>query len=136
MVATLNPIMQGWRNYYTAVDPGVSRRFLAKVDWQVVRRLILYWCKKYNRVIGFGRATSDGAFHAAIHDVVVHSDYQGSGVGRLIIGDLLHNLRDVPCVHLVSTTGTEGFYRLAGLKKVKTSMARYLNPALEKEYLE
>jgi len=49
MVATLNPIMQGWRNYYTAVDPGVSRRFLAKVDWHVARRLILYWRKKYKR---------------------------------------------------------------------------------------
>jgi ribosomal protein S18 acetylase RimI-like enzyme len=89
-----------------------------------------------NRIVGFGRAISDGFFNAAIYDVVVHFDYQEKGIGKLIIEDLLENLRDISCVHLISTTGNEGFYRRAGLKKVKTSMARYLNPALAKEYLE
>lgn len=88
------------------------------------------------RVVGFGRAISDGVFNAAIYDVVVHSDYQSMGIGKLIIEDLLHNLRDVSCVHLISTTGNEAFYRNFGLKKVKTSMARYVNPAMEKQYLE
>jgi GNAT superfamily N-acetyltransferase len=89
-----------------------------------------------NRVVGFGRAISDGVFNAAIYDVVVHADYQGTGIGKLIIDDLLYNLRDVSCVHLISTTGNEDFYRRAGLKRVKTSMARYLNPTLAQEYLE
>lgn len=89
-----------------------------------------------NLVVGFGRAISDGVFNAAIYDVVVHASYQGTGIGKLIIDDLLHNLRDVSCVHLISTTGNEGFYRRAGLKKIKTSMARYLNQTLAQEYLE
>lgn len=89
-----------------------------------------------NQVVGFGRAISDGVFNAAKYDVVVHSDYQSMGIGKLIIEDLLHNLRDVSCVHPISTTGNEAFYRRLGLKKVKTSMARYLNPAMEKQYLE
>ena len=89
-----------------------------------------------NRILGFGRAISDGVFNAAIYDVVVHSDYQGMGIGKLIIEDLLHNLRDVSCVHLISTTGNESFYRQAGLKKTKTAMARYLNPVLSEKYLE
>lgn len=89
-----------------------------------------------NMVVGFGRAISDGVFNAAIYDVVVHSDYQSMGIGKLIIEDLLHNLRDVSCVHLIATTGNEAFYRRLGLKKAKTSMARYLNPAMEKQYLE
>ena len=49
MVEKLNPIIQGWTNYYTGVDPTRSRRFLAKVDWHLSRRLILYWRKKYKR---------------------------------------------------------------------------------------
>jgi len=49
MVNNLNPVIQGWRNYYGAVDPGMSRRFLHKVDWHISRRLILYWRKKHKR---------------------------------------------------------------------------------------
>ncbi|ATY84460.1 group II intron reverse transcriptase/maturase [Kyrpidia spormannii] len=49
VVANLNPIIQGWRNYYGSVDPGMSRRFLSKVDWHINRRLILYWRKKHKR---------------------------------------------------------------------------------------
>lgn len=49
LVDTLNPRIQGWRNYYAAVDPGMSRRFLSKVDWYIARRLILYWRKKHKR---------------------------------------------------------------------------------------
>jgi RNA-directed DNA polymerase len=49
VVANLNPIIQGWRNYYGSVDPGMSRQFLAKVDWHIFRRLVLYWRKKYKR---------------------------------------------------------------------------------------
>jgi ribosomal protein S18 acetylase RimI-like enzyme len=89
-----------------------------------------------NRIIGFGRAISDGVFNAAIYDVVVHAEYQGMGIGKLIMKDLLSNLRDISCVHLISTTGNENFYRRVGLKRVKTAMARYLNPALDEEYLD
>ena len=49
LVDTLNPRIQGWRNYYAAVDSGMSRRFLSKVDWYIARRLILYWRKKHKR---------------------------------------------------------------------------------------
>ena len=49
LVDTLNPRIQGWKNYYAAVDPGMSRRFLSKVDWYIARRLILYWRKKHKR---------------------------------------------------------------------------------------
>ncbi|MDQ0191646.1 group II intron reverse transcriptase/maturase [Alicyclobacillus cycloheptanicus] len=49
VVSRLNPIIQGWTNYYTAADPKASRKFLAKIDWHISRRLILYWRKKYKR---------------------------------------------------------------------------------------
>jgi RNA-directed DNA polymerase len=49
MVDKLNPIIQGWKNYYGSVDPWMSNRFLSKVDWHIIRRLTLYWNKKYKR---------------------------------------------------------------------------------------
>lgn len=88
------------------------------------------------RIVGIGRAMSDGVFNAAIYDVVVHRDFQKQGIARKIMEYLLEKLRDVSCVHLISTTGKEEFYRKLGLKRIKTGMARYLNPNLIDEYLE
>ncbi|MGG0743876.1 GNAT family N-acetyltransferase [Priestia megaterium] len=89
-----------------------------------------------NKIVGFGRALSDGVFNAAIYDVVVDKHYQNQGIGQQIIENLLAQLNDISCVHLVSTAGNEEFYRKAGFRKMKTGMARYLKPALEEEYLE
>ncbi|MBP0725334.1 GNAT family N-acetyltransferase [Bacillus sp. RG28] len=89
-----------------------------------------------DRVVGIGRAMSDGVFNAAIYDVVVHNDYQKQGIGKRIMEYLLEKLKNVSCIHLISTTGNEEFYRKFGLKKTKTGMARYLNPVLTEEYLD
>ena len=88
------------------------------------------------RIIEFGRALTDGVFNAAIYDVLVHRDFQKQGIAKKIMEFLLKKLSDVSCVHLISTTGNEEFYHKLGLKKLKTGMARYLNPNLSDEYLE
>lgn len=51
MVELLNPMIQGWRNYYAHldVDRKTANRFLAKVDWYILRRLRLFWNKKHKR---------------------------------------------------------------------------------------
>lgn len=89
-----------------------------------------------DNIAGFGRALSDGVFNAAIYDIVVDEQYQNKGIGEQIIENLLAQLNDISCVHLVSTSGNEEFYRKAGFRKMKTGMARYLNPSLAEEYLE
>jgi ribosomal protein S18 acetylase RimI-like enzyme len=88
------------------------------------------------RIVGFGRSMTDGVFNAAIYDVIVHPEFQKQGVAKLIMEYLLDKLSNVSCVHLISTTGKEGFYNKLGLKKIKTGMARYLNTNLANEYLE
>ncbi|WP_430336940.1 GNAT family N-acetyltransferase [Rossellomorea vietnamensis] len=87
------------------------------------------------RIVGVGRALTDGVFNATIYDVVVHRDYQKEGIATVIMKDLLKQLADVSCVLLISTTGNEAFYRKHGMKSLKTGMARYLNPSLAEEYL-
>lgn len=54
---------------------------------------------KEDRLIGFGRALSDGVFNGAIYDLVVHTDEQGNGVAKEIINSLLTQLNP----YLVST---------------------------------
>ncbi|MBX4159778.1 GNAT family N-acetyltransferase [Priestia megaterium] len=89
-----------------------------------------------DNIAGFGRALSDGVFNAAIYDVVVDEHYQNKGIGQKIIENLLAQLKDISCVHLISTAGNEEFYRKAGFRKMKTGMARYLNPSLAEKYLQ
>jgi len=38
LVKTLNPKIIGWRNYYATMDAGAANRFLAKVDWYLIKR--------------------------------------------------------------------------------------------------
>lgn len=92
--------------------------------------------KADNRIIGFGRAISDGVFNAAIYDIVVHKEFQNRGIAKKILSHILEKLTHISCVHLISTSGNEDFYKKHGFKKVKTGMARYLRTELEKEYLE
>nr|YP_010337085.1 GCN5-like N-acetyltransferase [Pseudoerythrocladia kornmannii]QUE28366.1 Ycf52 [Pseudoerythrocladia kornmannii]UNJ16670.1 GCN5-like N-acetyltransferase [Pseudoerythrocladia kornmannii] len=44
-------------------------------------------------LIGFARATSDYAFNATIWDVVVHPDFQGQGLGKILVHEIIKELR-------------------------------------------
>lgn len=67
------------------------------------------------RLVGFGRASSDGLCRAVLWDVVVAGDLQGRGLGRLVVDALLRapRLRGVERVYLM-TTNSAGFYRQLG----------------------
>ena len=45
------------------------------------------------RLVGFGRATSDGCSRAVLWDIVVAGDLKGHGLGRRVIDELLHTAR-------------------------------------------
>lgn len=67
------------------------------------------------QLIGFGRASSDGAFRAVLWDVVVAAPQQGQGLGHRIVTELLRSpeVRQVERVYLM-TTNSAGFYRRLG----------------------
>lgn len=67
------------------------------------------------RLVGFGRATSDGVFRAVLWDVVVAGPQQGQGLGRRLVAELLRTppVRRVERVYLM-TTNSSGFYRRLG----------------------
>ena len=59
----------------------------------------------HNQLIGFGRATSDLVFRAVLWDVVIASDHQGLGMGKLIIEAILNNkkIKSVEKIYLMTT---------------------------------
>jgi ribosomal protein S18 acetylase RimI-like enzyme len=64
------------------------------------------------RMIGFARATSDGAFNATIWDVVVHPDYQGKSMGKALMRYLIKKIRseDISNITLFADPQVVGFY--------------------------
>jgi len=67
------------------------------------------------RLVGFGRAHSDGIHRAVLWDIVVAGDLQGRGLGRRVVEALLAApaIRNVERVYLM-TTNSAGFYKQLG----------------------
>ena len=69
---------------------------------------------KGKRLVGFGRATSDGFSRAVLWDIVVAGDLQGNGLGRRVIEELLiPAVVGVERIYLM-TTNSAGFYSQLG----------------------
>lgn len=77
-----------------------------------------------DRLIGFGRAISDGVYQAAIYDVAVIPEFQKKGIGSTIIKNILHRLSSCNVI-LYASPGKEEFYRALGLRKMRTGMALF-----------
>lgn len=73
-----------------------------------------------DRLIGFGRAISDGAYQAAIYDCAVITEFQGKGIGSTIMKNILPRISHCNVI-LYATPGKEGFYQTHGFRKMKTA---------------
>jgi ribosomal protein S18 acetylase RimI-like enzyme len=83
--------------------------------------------RRVGRMIGFGRAISDGAYQAAVYDVAVVPEFQKMGIGGIIMEKILERLSGCNVI-LYAAPGKEDFYRKLGLRKMKTGMALFRNP--------
>ena len=88
-----------------------------------------------SRLIGFGRAISDGEYQGAIYDVAVLPDAQGKGIGKTIIQTILDRLPNCNIV-LYATPGMEGFYKKLGFGLMKTGMAIFRTPQAMEKFTE
>lgn len=77
-------------------------------------------------LIGFGRAISDGLRQSAIYDVAIIPEYQGKGIGRLIIENII---KATPTCNFIlyASPGKEGFYESLGFRKLKTGMGLFID---------
>jgi ribosomal protein S18 acetylase RimI-like enzyme len=73
-----------------------------------------------SRLVGFGRASSDGLFRATLWDVVVAEQQRGQGLGRRLVERLLDApaLRQVERVYLMTSNGA-AFYQRLGFSPVE-----------------
>ena len=83
--------------------------------------------RRAGRMIGFGRAISDGAYQAAVYDVAVVPEFQKMGIGKIIMEKILERLSGCNVI-LYAAPGKEDFYLKLGLRKMKTGMALFRNP--------
>lgn len=88
-----------------------------------------------SRLIGFGRAISDGEYQGAVYDVAVLPDAQGKGIGKVIMQTILNRLKNCNLI-LYATPGMEGFYRKLGFGSMKTGMAVFTTPQAMKKFTE
>jgi len=77
-------------------------------------------------LIGFGRALSDGEYQASIYDVAVLPNYQGKGIGKMIIQTIIENIPNCNFI-LYASPGKEKFYEKENFKRMKTGMALFIN---------
>ena len=71
---------------------------------------------KKNNLIAFARATSDNTFNATIWDVVVHPEFQRQGLGKILINEIIKQLRndDISTITLFADPQVLNFYRHLG----------------------
>lgn len=77
-----------------------------------------------DQLIGFGRAISDGVYQAAIYDCAVLPEFQGKGIGTIIMKNILSQISKCNVI-LYASPGKEGFYQKHGFRKMKTGMAHF-----------
>lgn len=77
------------------------------------------------KLIGFGRAISDGVVQAAIYDVAVLPSCQGKGIGKQIIQKIVTSLPGCSFI-LYASPGKEPFYEKLNFRRMKTGMALFV----------
>lgn len=80
-----------------------------------------------DKLIGVGRALADGRDCSYICDIAVHPEYQGLGLGKKIVNNLVEQSQGHKKIILYANPGKEGFYSKLGFKKMNTAMAIFRN---------
>ncbi len=73
---------------------------------------------KEGKALGMGRVIGDGAVYFYIQDVIVHPEYRGMGIGKLLMQAIEKYLNKAighnAFVGLMAAKGVEGFYKSFG----------------------
>jgi len=72
-----------------------------------------------NKILGFGRALSDGIYRSVLWDIVIDHNHQGKGYGKLIVNSLLESkrIKQSEKIYLM-TSNQKDFYSQIGFEEV------------------
>lgn len=99
---------------------GWVRRPLKKVKIAIDNSFLIvsffYQNNDKKKLIAFARATSDNTFNATIWDVVVHPKFQKKGLGKILIQEVIKQLRysDINTITLFADPQVLKFYTNLG----------------------
>ena len=85
-----------------------------------------------DKVIGVGRAISDGITHANIYNVAVRDEYRGHGIGKVIVDEILKRVEGCN-VTLYTSPKHIGLYEHWGFKRLKTAYVIFADETHYKE---
>lgn len=105
--------------------------YKAPADLQVAFSNSMFKCIVYDsgRLIAAGRALADGRDCSYLCDIAVHPDYQGRGLGKEIVTNLVELSKDHKKIILYAAVGREPFYKKLGFKRMTTAMAIFKDEA-------
>jgi len=100
----------GWNKTYNATPSELERA--NKNSWLALSAY------DENRLVGFGRVVTDFVLHAMIFDMIVLPDYQGKGIGTMIIETLVKKCNDqgIRDIQLFCAKGKRAFYEKNGFE--------------------
>jgi ribosomal protein S18 acetylase RimI-like enzyme len=103
---------------------GLGQREAALVERVFKGSFAVCFAYEDGKLIGAGRAISDGVTSSVIYDVVVSPQCQGRGIGKQIMQDLIARLPR-RSVMLLSVPKQRGFYEKLGFQTLKTAMLKH-----------
>ena len=88
--------------------------------------IITLWNK--DKLVGFGRATTDQVYRAVLWDIVVSKDVQRVGLGKVLVEELLKDKKIYSAEKIyLMTTDSKDFYKQLGFKVNSNQSLMILN---------
>jgi len=134
-VLQLPPDLQGHITYQVvdSIDSEDVSELLAKVDWPARQRskletalqnsymlatLVSHHPQHSPALVGMARVVSDGAFNAQLWDVIVDPDFQGVGLGKQLVSEVVKTLLKEDICNIVTFAEKSGtkFYEKIGFQ--------------------
>ncbi|WP_394522769.1 GNAT family N-acetyltransferase [Lacrimispora sp. JR3] len=88
-----------------------------------------------DQIVGVGRALSDGVCQAAVYNIALEEEYQGSGIGRKLISLLLDQVKGQNVI-LYTHPRTVALYEKMGFRRSKTAMCIFCGPEDTRAWME
>lgn len=87
--------------------------------------------RERNKLVGFSRIITDYVYRATIFDVIVKKEYQGVGIGRILMDSIMEHpqLKKIERIELYCEEDKVEFYNKWNLSRVTsmTSLMRWTN---------
>ncbi len=97
-----------------------SKRKNKDIEKMLKNLTVFVTVRENSKLIGFGRAISDGIYRALVDDIIVDGSYQKQGIGRMLIENILKQLNGIDEIFLNTKPDLEVFYKKFGFNKVNT----------------